>query len=103
MMLRQEEKDNMEKELKEIYDRKIEQGIEKGIEKGIEQGIELGIEQGIERGVKKGLKEGIKKGEEKGKKETLIELAKKMLTINMDIPTIISITGLTSNQIKSLK
>ena len=58
----------------------------KGVEEGIEQGIEKGIEQGIE----------------KGKHDTCLNLAGNMLKSNYSIDSIMEITGLSEDEIKSL-
>ncbi len=46
--------------------------------------------------------EGISKGISEGKRERNIEIAKNMLSKNMDIKLISEITGLTENEINSL-
>ena len=60
---------------------------------------ETGMEQGIKRGKKEGMEEGIKEG----KKERNIEIAKISLEQNIDMETIILITGLSIEEIKRLK
>lgn len=54
-----------------------------------------------EKGLKKGIKEGLKKGLEKGIKSGKKEIAKKMLQENIALETIIEITGLTEDEIKT--
>ena len=66
-----------------MYDR----GFEKGINQGISQGIEQGINQGINQGV----------SQEK------IEIARKMLNMNMSIEDISKVTGLSKNEINKLE
>ena len=46
---------------------------------------------------------GIRLGKKDGIKETQLKTAKKMLDINMDIPTIMKITGLSKKKILELK
>jgi predicted transposase/invertase (TIGR01784 family) len=46
--------------------------------------------------------EGIKIGEEKGKKEEKHETAKRMLLNNFSVEQVISVTGLTEKEVKSL-
>jgi predicted transposase/invertase (TIGR01784 family) len=65
----------------------IEQGFQQGIEKGIEQGIEKGIEQGIEKGIDK----------------ATIEIAKNFKKLGISDSMISEATGLTLDQVKSLK
>ena len=64
-------------------------------EKGLNQGKQQGLLEGIEQGIEKGLKKGIEK--------TNIDNARKMLELNMDLDVIRKITGLTIEQIKSLR
>lgn len=54
-----------------------------------------------EKGLKKGIKEGLKKGLEEGIKSGKKEIAKKMLQENIALETIIEITGLTEDEIKT--
>ena len=56
---------------------------------------ELGIERGIEQGIEQGIT--------KGSKQKEIEIAKKMLEKNKEISEIIEFTGLTKEEIESLK
>lgn len=52
---------------------------------------ELGVEHGMEQGIKE------------GSKQNSIEIAKKMLEKNKEISEIIEFTGLTKEEIESLK
>ena len=76
----------------------IEQGIEQGIERGLAQGIERGLAQGIEQGIERGLAQGL----EKGARAKAEEIARSLLGL-LDIETISKKTGLTVEEIKSLK
>ena len=82
-------------ELREKYimDQKAieDAGYDKGLEAGIKQGIEFGIEQGIQQGI------------QQGKKESSINIAKKMKEKNVDIDFISQVTGLTIKEIQNLK
>ena len=60
--------------------------IEEGIKKGIEQGLQQGIEQGIEKGALNAKR----------------EMAKAMLADHIPIERIITYTGLSEDEIKSL-
>ena len=68
-------------------------------EKGLIQGKQEGLEEGIIQGKQQGLEEGITQGIEKNKQEN----AKKMLELKMDLETISKITGLTIEEIASLR
>ena len=75
-----------------------EEGFNEGIKKGIERGIEEGLEQGIDEGIKQGIEQGMIKGinQEKG------EIAKNMISNNLDINLISNIAGLSVESIKEL-
>ena len=66
-------------------------GLERGIKKGIEEGIERGIERGIEKGIEKGIKEG--------QIEAKINIAKNALRHGFDVKTVISLTGLSKEEV----
>jgi predicted transposase/invertase (TIGR01784 family) len=68
-------------------DKMIEKAEIKAIEKGIEKGMEKGIEQGIEQGMEK----------EK------IEIAKKLISMGMEIEVIMEATGLAEQTINELR
>ena len=88
-----------ENELEEEY----QLGIEYAKEEGKKEGIEEGIEKGIEKGIELGKQEGIEKGIELGKLQGIKKVVKSMLDKNMDIKNIIDITGLSEEEILSLK
>lgn len=54
-------------------------------------------------GYDKGLKDGIEKGIQQGKKDSIIAIAKKMKTQNIEINVISQVTGLAIEEIKDLK
>ena len=56
-----------------------------------------------QRGIRLGEQRGELLGEKKGVKKTQLKTAKKMLDCNMDIPTIMKITGLSQKKILQLK
>ena len=58
---------------------------------------------GIEQGIIQGKAEGIKEGKEEGIKERNIAIAKNMLKDNLDIKTICKYTGLSKEEVESLK
>jgi len=65
----------------------------------IKQGLKEGIKEGIKKGIKKGIKEGIKEGSKNRERE----IAKNMLSENMNIDVIARITGLTEKEIQRIK
>ena len=56
-----------------------------------EEGISLGIEQGIERGIKQGMK------------QQKIDIAKKMLKLDINKEIIMEATGLTKEEIEKIE
>ena len=64
---------------------------------------ELNRAENIEKGKEEGLEKGIKKGKEEGKKEKSIEIARNMLKDNVDINIISKYSGLSVEEINSLK
>ena len=77
----------------------IEDAFKEGVEKGIKEGVEKGIKEGVEKGIKEGKTEGLKEGEKNSK----IQIAKKMVSKNMNISEIIELTGLSENDLENLK
>lgn len=71
--------------------RSMKRGLEKGLRQGLKQGIEQGIAQGIEQGIEQGIK------------ISTIETAKKMLSKGIEIESIADITGLSTDEILSLR
>ena len=82
-----------------------EQGekIGQGERIGREQGERIGREQGERIGREQGERIGREEGERIGRKATSKENAKKMLELNIPIEQIIEVTGLTREEIESLK
>ncbi|NDV60760.1 hypothetical protein D0T85_21955, partial [Bacteroides sp. 519] len=68
------------------------------IETGRIEGREEGIKEGMEKGIEKGLEKGIEKGREEAQKT----MARNLKVANIPIETIISVTGLTEEQINEL-
>jgi len=73
----------------------VKDAVECAREDGERDGFEKGIEEGIERGIEKGREEGISKSK--------IQIAQNMLEKGFDILTIVSITGLTENEISEIR
>ena len=79
-----------------------EEGLAEGMEKGLAQGKEEGLAEGMEKGLAQGKDEGLAEGLEKGMNQKRLEIANKMLAKGMDENTIMEITGLTQEQIRSI-
>ena len=99
--LTDEEREIYEARLKALRD---ENGaLETARIKGLEEGRKEGKKEGIEEGIKKGIEEGIKKGEIKGERKNAIETAKKSLIKGLSEELISELTGLSAEEIRSLK
>ncbi|MNI63818.1 hypothetical protein D3C73_1192210 [compost metagenome] len=61
------------------------------------------LEGAREEARKEGLKEGLKEGKIEGIKEAKLETAKNLLTIGLPLDQIVSVTGLSKEEINSLK
>jgi predicted transposase/invertase (TIGR01784 family) len=68
-----------------------------------EEGREEGREEGIAIGEEKGREEGIAIGEEKGREEGKRETAIKLLSMGLHVDQIATATGLSEEEIESLK
>ena len=95
----------------ELHERKVRASIlsferqkakEEGFNEGIDEGIKHGIEQGIEQGIKQGMEKGIEQGMTKGISQEKEEIAKNMISYNLEIDLISNITGLPVKNIKEL-
>ena len=60
-------------------------------------------EEGTKKGLKQGIEEGKKQGIEEGKKQEKKEIARRMIDIGAHINDIIKVTGLTEEEINSIK
>lgn len=71
---------------------------EEAINEGYKEGLENGMKKGLEEGIKKGIKEGIKEGIEKNKREMIMNMYNK----NMSLKDISEIVNLSIEQIKNI-
>lgn len=69
-----------------------------GKETGYKEGLEVGRKEGIEEGRKEGIEEGRKEGEYKAK----VVMAQAMKRQGISIETIVAVSGLTEEEIKTL-
>ena len=83
------------RDIKASLDTKFEEGLQKGIEEGLQKGIEEGMQKGIEEGMQKGMQKGIEEGMQK--------VAVNALNKGMSVDDIVDLTGLTKDQVLSLK
>ena len=77
--------------------------IEYARETGREEGREEGRVEGRKEGREEGRKEGIKEGRAEGVKQNSCDIAKRMLEKGIDIETISELTGLTAEEVSSLR
>ena len=66
------------------------------------KGIEEGIEKGRKEGIEKGRKEGREKGREEGIEQIKHDVVVNALRIRLSLKTIQKVTGLTTENIKSI-
>jgi predicted transposase YdaD len=76
----------------------MEDSEKKGFFKGKEEGEKLGLEKGLE----KGRAEGLEKGRAEGRADAMREIARTMKLHGDDINYIVSVTGLTEEEILAL-
>ena len=55
-----------------------------------------------EKGIEDGLKQGREEGKEQGIRDTQLETARRMLALSMDLTTIVQVTGLPEEEVRSL-
>ena len=77
--------------------------IEYARETGREEGREEGHKVGKEEGLKEGKEEGKEEGRAEGVKQNSFDIAKRMLEKGIDIETISELTGLTAEEVSSLR
>ena len=67
-----------------------------------ELGKKEGKKEGLKEGMQKGIEKGKREGKKEGKKESAINIAKNLLSMDLDIETIIKATGLDRKTLNSL-
>ncbi len=65
--------------------------------------IDTAEQKGLEKGIKEGLEKGIKEGLEKGIQQEKVVIAKRLLLQNIELDTILSVTGLRLDELEKLK
>ena len=63
---------------------------------------EDGVKEGFEKGVEQGIEQGVLKGQEEGRVEERKRIAQGMIARGIDTETIISLTGLSAEQVHML-
>lgn len=64
--------------------------------------LDIAAQKGKQEGIQIGEERGIQIGEERGRRDREIELAKAMLTENMEINTVAKLTGLAISEVEQL-
>ncbi len=80
----------------------IRNQIEYGSFEGLEEGFAKGEAKGLAKGRKEGREEGLAEGEAKGRNAERIAMAKKMLEAGIPCGQIMSITGLSEEEVRKI-
>ncbi|MDQ5921996.1 MAG: hypothetical protein QG673_2055, partial [Pseudomonadota bacterium] len=92
-----EERESYESRLKWMRDEEM------ALRKAARQGKEEGLAEGMEKGLEKGLVEGMEKGLVEGMEKEQQKIASKMLAAGMDVTHVADFTGLSVEQIDTLR
>ena len=77
--------------------------IKNSIDTAKREGKEEGLAEGMEKGLAEGMEKGLAEGMERGMTQRSLEIARKMLSNDMDTATVMEITGLSAEGIQLLK
>ena len=91
------------RELREYEDsRKAYRDLKNSLDTALRQGHAKGLEEGHAKGLEEGRTEGLAEGRAEGRAEGMIEMAKNLKSLGVDVKTIIQASGLTEDQIEQL-
>ena len=82
--------------------RDIKNSLDTAKAEGLAEGFGKGRVEGHAEGLVEGRAEGLAKGRAEGRSETLVEVAKNLLSIGTPIDSIMKATGMTEEEIKCL-
>lgn len=82
--------------------RDIKNSLDTAKAEGLAEGFGKGRVEGHAEGLVEGRAEGLAKGRAEGRSETLVEVAKNLLSIGTPIESIMKATGLSEEEIKSM-
>ena len=82
--------------------RDIKNSLDTAKAEGLAEGFGKGRVEGHAEGLVEGRAEGLAKGRAEGRSETLVEVAKNLLSIGTPIESIMKATGMTEDEIKDL-
>ena len=77
--------------------------VEDSFNTGVNEGRASGLAEGRASGLVEGRASGLVEGRLEGLKDRSIEIARNLLNLNIDIPTIMKSTGLTKQEILQLQ
>ena len=77
--------------------------VEDSFNTGVNEGRASGLAEGRASGLVEGRASGLVEGRLEGLKDRSIEIARNLLNLNIDIPTIMKSTGLTKQEILELQ
>ena len=91
------------RELREYEDsRKAYRDLKNSLDTALRQGHAKGLEEGHAKGLEEGRTEGLAEGRAEGRAEGMIEMAKNLKSLGVDVKTIIQASGLAEDQIEQL-
>ena len=91
------------RELREYEDsRKAYRDLKNSLDTALRQGHAKGLEEGHAKGLEEGRAEGLAEGRAEGRAEGMIEMAKNLKSLGVDVKTIIQASGLAEDQIEQL-
>ena len=64
---------------------------------------QIGLQKGLEQGLEQGIEQGIQLGKQQGKQEATLKIARNMLQAGIDHRTIMTMTGLSAEQLAQLR
>jgi hypothetical protein len=93
--------ENLESEVRQMFDWATPAQIDEAREKGLEEGLEQGLEKGLEQGLEKGLEQGLEKGREEERE--LMKRVYKLLKQNVSDEVIVVETGVSTERLAVYK
>ena len=91
------------RELREYEDsRKAYRDLKNSLDTALRQGHAKGLEEGHAKGLEEGRAEGLAEGRAEGRAEGMIEMAKNLKSLGVDVKTIMQASGLAEDQIEQL-
>ena len=86
-----------------ISETQFSAGVERGKSLGLAEGKSLGLAEGKSLGLAEGKSLGLAEGEVRGSRQKALETARNLLVIGLSIENIAKATGLTVQEVETLK